>query len=107
VYLLDMASWATQEFLTSYQRLDAQIGSLKRALTALRQNRRPTPVMTRTFLLAFAVTHLASLELNRNLSYSSRQYWEKAMSAAKSLVDLIAAIDLRSISCLDSVISVS
>jgi hypothetical protein len=95
-----------QSYMNRYAWLESQIDTLKKTLMQLRQNRRPTPVMSRTFLLACAIANMGSIELNLPLATSNFQAGEKILIAAKSVTDMVAAIDLRVVTCMNPIIAV-
>jgi hypothetical protein len=92
--------------MARYNLLQSQIDDLKQVLLQLRERQRPTPTMNRTFLLACAVANIGSIQLNRCIAPNNVQAAEKAAVAAKSIIDMFAALDLRSIVYLNPIIGV-
>jgi hypothetical protein len=95
-----------QSYMNRYAWIESQIDTLKKTLMQLRQNRRPTPVMSRTFLLACAIANMGAIQLNRPLATHNFQAGEKTLIAAKSVTDMVASIDIRVVTCMYPIISV-
>lgn len=78
-----------------FTRLEALIDGFRDALVPPNRIIRPTPAMTRTLVVAHSVAHSAALRLQSVFSFTEVLAKRKRLTAARSVLGIIAAVPLR------------
>lgn len=102
-----MSQQESNVFNASFVSLNTVLETFKSTLLPPNQLAQATPSMARTLLVAHSITHAATIELHAIFAQSNPTSRQKRLSAAQTIVGIIAAVTLRDFAHLNPIMGVS